>query len=64
MRIDEFIPSWDVCERFEHRVEAPAEIVMRVAYDFDMQSIFLIRAIVNARKFILGGTKEVRRPIG
>ncbi|MDM7924070.1 MAG: hypothetical protein QUS14_17425 [Pyrinomonadaceae bacterium] len=64
MRIDEFMPSWDVRERFEHRVKAPADVVMRVAYDFDMQSIFLIRAIVNARKFILGGTKEVRRPIG
>jgi hypothetical protein len=64
MQIDEFMPAWEVRERFEHSVKAPADVVMHVAYDFDMQSIFLIRAIVNARKFILGGTKEARRPIG
>jgi hypothetical protein len=38
--------------------------VMRTAYDFDMQSIWLIRTIVNVRKFILGGTPEDRRSMG
>ncbi len=62
--IDEFIPEFDVRERFERRIEAPPEVVMRTAYDFDMQSIWLIRAIVNARKIVLGGTWEKRRPRG
>lgn len=62
--IDEFIPEFDVRERFERRVKAPPEAVMRTAYDFDMQSIWLIRVIINARKIVLGGTWEKRRSRG
>ncbi|HCA57693.1 MAG TPA: hypothetical protein DEP46_06860 [Blastocatellia bacterium] len=62
--IGDFIPEFDTRERFERRVKAPPEVVMRTAYDFDMQSIWLIRAIVNARKVVLGGTWEKRRPRG
>lgn len=62
--LDEFIPISDVCERFQRRIDAPPELVMRTAYDFDMQSIWLIRTIINVRKFVLGGTAEERRSIG
>lgn len=54
----------DIRERFERRVKTPPDVVMRTAYEIDMQSIRLIRAIVNARKFILGGSPEKRRAIG
>jgi len=59
-----FIPDPDICERFERRIAAPADMIMRTAYDFDLQSIWLIRLIINARKFILGGTPEKREPKG
>jgi len=63
-QLDQFIYDPDIRERFERRVNAPPDVVMRTAYDFDMQSIWLIRAIVNARKMILGGTWEKRRSVG
>jgi hypothetical protein len=62
--LDRFIPVPDVRERFERRINAPAKVVMKTAYDFDMQSIWLIRTIINTRKFILGGTPEDRRSMG
>ena len=62
--LDPFMPRFDVRERFERRVCASPEVVMRTAYDFDMQSIWPIRTIINARKFILGGTRDKREPKG
>ena len=59
--IDPFMPKFDIRERFERRVSAPPSIVMKTAYEFDMQSIWLIWLIVNARKLILGGSFEKRR---
>lgn len=59
-----FIPSPDIRERFERRIAAPAEAVMRTAYEFDLQSIWLIRLIINTRKLVLGGTWEKRVPKG
>jgi len=37
---------------------------MKTAYDFDMQSIWLIRIIIKLRKIMLGGTPDERRSIG
>lgn len=62
--LDPFIPQHDIRERFERRVSAPPEVVMKTAYEFDLQSIWLIWLIINARKLILGGTYERRRKIG
>ena len=62
--LDQFIPNNDICERFERRIAAPPDLVMRTAYDFDMQSIWLIRTIIGVRKLILGGTPDKRRAIG
>jgi len=59
-----FIADPDIRERFERRVKASPELVMRTAYEFDMQSIRLIRLIINARKFILGGSTEKRQNVG
>jgi hypothetical protein len=62
--LDRFTPKFDIRERFERRVNAPPDVVMRTAYDIDMQSIWLIRAIINTRKFVLGGTHDERRATG
>jgi hypothetical protein len=62
--LDRFICEFDIRERFERRVNAPPDIVMQTAYDIDMQSIWLIRAIINTRKFVLGGTPDERRAMG
>lgn len=59
-----FIARPDIRERFERRINAPPGVVLKTAYEFDMQSIWLIRLIVNTRKFILGGTREKRPKIG
>ncbi len=63
-KVATFIPSPDICERFERRIAASAEVVMRTAYEFDLQSIWLIRLIINTRKYVLGGTPEKREPKG
>lgn len=62
--LDRFIPKPDVRERFERTVNAPAAVVMRTAYEFDMQSIWLIRTIINTRKVLLGGTQDKRNAKG
>lgn len=62
--LEPFMPTFDVRERFERQVSASPGVVMQTAYDFDMQSIWLIRMIINARKFILGGTQKRREPKG
>jgi hypothetical protein len=63
--LDPFIPRPDVRERFERSVRAPADLVMKTACGFDLQSLLPIRAIIEIRKRILGGTGEGRRaPIG
>lgn len=62
--LDQFISDPDVRERFERRIRATPEIVMQTAYEFDMQSIALIRLIIYARKFVLRGTAVRSEPKG
>jgi len=63
--LDRYIPRPDVRERFETSIHAPAAIVMNVATHFDMQSVFLVRAVFRMREIFLG-TREAppRRPQG
>lgn len=58
--LDRFIAEPDIRERFEKTINAPAAVVMKAAYEIDMQSIVPIRAIISARKYILGGTADKR----
>ena len=63
--LDRFIPTPDVRERFETTIRAPADVVMQVAADFDMQSIPSVRAIIRLREALLGARKSApRRPQG
>lgn len=62
--LDPFIPSPDVRERFEITIRAPAERVMSVARDFDMQSIGAVRMIVRMREWLTRSTPVLRPPQG
>lgn len=56
-----FMPVADVTERHEALVHAPAEIVMDVARNLDMQAIPAIRAIFWLRGKLLGATRGPER---
>ena len=63
--LDRFIPVPDVRERFETTIRAPAAVVMKVATEFDMQSIPAVRAIIRLREALLGTKPDApRRPQG
>jgi len=62
--LDRFIPRYDVRERFETTIRAPAHVVMEVASSFDMQSPRLARAVFWMREKALGGHATPRRRQG
>ena len=62
--LDAFIPEPDVRERFHVAVQAPPALVMDVARDFDMQSVWLIRRIFRLRERLMGATPAEREPRG
>jgi len=63
--LDRFIPHPEVRERFETSVHAPANLVMEVASNFDMQSLPIVRAIFWLREMVMGGgNSEPRAPQG
>ncbi|HVP64297.1 MAG TPA: hypothetical protein VMT82_05340 [candidate division Zixibacteria bacterium] len=53
--LDKWIPRADHGGRHEITVRAPASVVMHVARNFEMQSIWAVRAIISLRARILGG---------
>jgi hypothetical protein len=63
--LDRFIPKPDVRERFEITIGAPAELVMEIATNFDMQSLPLVRAVFRLREMLMkSGRRAARRPQG
>lgn len=62
--LDPFIPATDVRERYAVTVRAPAPLVYRVARDFDMQSVPLVRAIFRLRELLLGSRRGTRVAAG
>ncbi|MGE5178980.1 MAG: hypothetical protein ACM3PF_07820 [Bacteroidota bacterium] len=60
--LDRFLPSYDVTERHETRVRAPAPVTYAAARDLDLQQSPLVRAIFKGRELILGSHgKELAR---
>lgn len=59
--LDAFIPHPDVRERFERKIRAPADLVMDVAANFDMQSPPVVRSIFWLRERFMGASKAPRR---
>jgi len=62
--LEPFIPTPDVRERYAVTVRAPAPLVYRVARDFDMQSVPLVRAIFRLRELIMGSRRGTRVAAG
>lgn len=63
--LDRFVPRPDVRERFEIRVDAPADLVMDVAAGFDMRSLPAVKAIFWLReKFMRAAPTAPRKPQG
>jgi hypothetical protein len=63
--LDRFIPAPDIRERFHTTIRAPAPLVMEVAANFDLQSLFLVRAIFRLREKLMRATPPApRQPQG
>jgi len=59
------MPEFEVVERHQVRVAAPAEITWLVACDMDLQQSAIVRVIFKARELILGsGPREMIVPRG
>ena len=56
--IDTFIPEYEVGDRHEIRVAAPAEYTLEALKATDLESIPLVHAIFKARAVILGAEAE------
>src|SRR5437868_4802730 len=56
-----WIPVYDVVERLQVHVAAPAELTFLVACNLHLLRSGLIRAIFRARGFVLGGTADENR---
>jgi hypothetical protein len=52
--LDAFMPSYEVAERHEVRVQAPADITLRAATEVKLQDSALVSAIFRARELVLG----------
>jgi hypothetical protein len=61
--LDKFIPVYEVVERHQVRVAAPAEIALSAACEMDLSQSAVIRGIFKSRELILGSRPDsVRRP--
>jgi hypothetical protein len=60
--LDRFMPTFDVRERHEITVAAPAAMVFEVARGFSMQSIPLVRAIFRLRALVMGAEQPASWP--
>lgn len=60
--LEHFLPNPDVRDRHETVVRAPVSVVMDVARHFDMQSLFLVRAIFWLRGAAMGSKAAPTSP--
>jgi len=60
--LDRFLPVYEIVERHQIRVAAPAAVTLDAARDVDLQASPVVRAIIRAREIILGATPVDRRP--
>lgn len=59
--LERFIPRADARERFEITVHAPADLVMEVAANFDLQSLPLVKTIFRLRELVMGAARPAPR---
>ena len=58
--LDRFMATYEVVERHNVRVRAPAEITLAAAYEQNLLGSPVIRAIFKARELVLGSTPDER----
>jgi hypothetical protein len=56
--LDQFMPAYEVVERHQVHVRAPADIAFAVATELDLRQSPVIRAIFKTRELILGSELE------
>jgi hypothetical protein len=54
--LDGFIPAYEIAERHQIRVAAPAALTLAVAGELDLQASPIVRTIIRARELVLGAT--------
>jgi len=63
--LDRFIPSYEIAERHQITVAAPAEITFAAAREMDLNQSLIVRAIFKAREIVLGADPDAAtRPRG
>ena len=60
--LDHFMPRYDVVERHQVAVNAPAAVTLQVARDIDLFNLPAVRAIFKGREFLLGSAVADRPP--
>jgi hypothetical protein len=58
--LDRFMPTYDVVDRHQIRVDAPAAVTFDVAQTMDLFEMPVVRAIIKGRELMLGATSDVR----
>lgn len=58
--VDHFMPTYEISERFETRVAAPAYVTYAAACAFDLQQSAIIRGIFRGREILLHPPTEQR----
>lgn len=54
--LDTVVPTFDIVERHEIDVEAPAAVVLQAARELELTSFPAVRTIIRAREILLGAT--------
>jgi hypothetical protein len=58
--LDRFMPTYEIAERHQGRVQAPAELTLAAAREQDLQGSSVVRAIFKTREVVLGSTPDDR----
>lgn len=62
--LDPFVPAPDVRGRHQITIRAPAPLVMEVARNFNIESLWLVRALFNLRARLLGAPAQPQSQAG
>ena len=55
--LDQYLPRYDVVERHQIHIDAPADLVYAAARDMDLRKSLLTRAIFETRSLVLGAER-------
>jgi hypothetical protein len=56
--LDRFMPAYDVVERHQRHIAAPAEVTFEAACGVDLQQSAVVRAIFKGRELVMGATTD------